>query len=259
MLRILIKILVVLAIVLIASTVTDQVAAPAYPVGEGKSMFPFTRDGQRCLFIRPWRAIKPDDVVLVVTKKDETIKRVYSRSGDWIWLLGDNRKESWDSRHYGWVNVSCVKKLCLFRLPRMFDGETCTEKPRDGHQLTEQQKLDGKIEADRAKLVKSAFLKSYDASWHQYDGLTLNGSSKASKPIRLPKPCHHIGICAGGSASAPIKVHTAKSVIGECRGSTGGIKEFFSKDDPIISIELTIEDDAPPGQTVTLEAVRMMP
>lgn len=48
------------------------------------------------------------DVVILSHDGLEKIKRVNKRQGDIVYLLGDNRRASTDSRSFGWVKVTNI-------------------------------------------------------------------------------------------------------------------------------------------------------
>lgn len=70
----------------------------------GNSMFPTLKEGQEVLTFN-WGKIHEGDVVVI---KDQKIKRVQRIIGNRIYLVGDNEKESTDSRHFGPVDISQV-------------------------------------------------------------------------------------------------------------------------------------------------------
>ncbi len=67
-------------------------------------MFPTLKEGQEVLTFN-WEKIHEGDVIVV---KDQKIKRVQKIMGNKIYLLGDNKKESTDSRHFGPVDRSQI-------------------------------------------------------------------------------------------------------------------------------------------------------
>jgi signal peptidase I len=100
----------------------------------GTSMLPTYQPGEITIVIRPITGIKPGDVVLVNTDSEGSmLKRVAALPGqpipneytyvvkkglqkspavcpkDCVWLLGDNPKDSIDSRTYGAVPLSQIQ------------------------------------------------------------------------------------------------------------------------------------------------------
>ena len=81
----------------------------------GISMEPTYHDGDRLLYCR---VIKPyaGAVVIATDPEDNSsvlIKRVEKIEGDEVYLLGDNRDHSEDSRSFGPVNSSQIKGVVL--------------------------------------------------------------------------------------------------------------------------------------------------
>lgn len=83
----------------------------------GESMSPRLRSGEVAVFWRP-DALRRGSVVLVRRAGREVVKRVESIDGDSVRLIGDNRAESTDSRHYGPVNKSDILGVIMISLPR---------------------------------------------------------------------------------------------------------------------------------------------
>lgn len=64
----------------------------------------------------------PGRVVLVADPEDAqhtVIKRVVARSGEQLWLEGDDHERSTDSRRWGWVPRSRVRRLVVRRWPQV--------------------------------------------------------------------------------------------------------------------------------------------
>lgn len=57
---------------------------------------------------RQTRELKAGDVVIVSHDGLEKIKRIERQQGDLIYLLGDNRGASTDSRDFGWVQAKHI-------------------------------------------------------------------------------------------------------------------------------------------------------
>lgn len=78
----------------------------------GNSMFPTLKEGQEVLTFN-WSKIKIRDIVVV---KGEKIKRVQKIMGSKVYLVGDNRTESTDSRHFGPVDISQIIGKVIYYL-----------------------------------------------------------------------------------------------------------------------------------------------
>lgn len=77
----------------------------------GHSMFPSLREGQDVLsFNWAYLGKKPKKGDIVVIKKNgkEMVKRVQSLNGRFIFVIGDNDKESTDSREFGSIDKSQI-------------------------------------------------------------------------------------------------------------------------------------------------------
>lgn len=116
----LLRVAALLAVVLLVETVID----PHFPSGSGNSMEPTLRDGQRSLFVRPYRSVRVGDIILLRHSGELMIKRVTETRDGMIWVLGDNREESTDSRKFGWIGSCEVVGLFVAAFPRCFDGPT---------------------------------------------------------------------------------------------------------------------------------------
>jgi nickel-type superoxide dismutase maturation protease len=69
---------------------------------EGKSMEPSLKEGQ-IILVSQTRVFSRGDVVVVFVKGREVIKRISDQKEGKVFLEGDNKRASTDSRHYGWV------------------------------------------------------------------------------------------------------------------------------------------------------------
>lgn len=123
------KTLFVMLIVAICLRLLYSLADPRTPIGFGASMQSSDgcRDGQRTLFVRPWRALKTNDIIYVAVPQmnNETYcKRIKGIRGHKLFLVGDNTNDSMDSRNWGLVPEDHVIGLCVARLPRCFDGQS---------------------------------------------------------------------------------------------------------------------------------------
>ncbi len=72
----------------------------------GKSMEPALRDQQEVFFVKYWLG-QPvlGDIVLCKDPKNGRllIKRLIKQDDNHYWVVGDNAKESTDSRNFGWI------------------------------------------------------------------------------------------------------------------------------------------------------------
>lgn len=89
-------------------------------------MSPTVESGDIVISIDSW-FIEPGDIVLFRTPewekwpKGERIrcKRIdHVKDGNQYWLLGDNEADSYDSRHFGYVNRTDIYKKVLFIIHR---------------------------------------------------------------------------------------------------------------------------------------------
>ncbi len=51
-----------------------------------------------------FKEAKANDIVVAKVDSRLIIKRITKVNGQKVWLEGDNRKESTDSRNFGWIN-----------------------------------------------------------------------------------------------------------------------------------------------------------
>lgn len=78
----------------------------------GNSMSPTLKKGQEVLTFN-WAKPKVGDIVVV---KDQKIKRVQKIMGSKAYLVGDNKPESTDSRHFGSVDISQIIGKVIYYL-----------------------------------------------------------------------------------------------------------------------------------------------
>lgn len=55
-----------------------------------------------------FRGLRPYDIVIINHGGFEKIKRIHKIVRGKIYVRGDNQAESIDSRHFGWIDTSCV-------------------------------------------------------------------------------------------------------------------------------------------------------
>ena len=87
----------------------------------GKSMHPIHPDGSKVLIHKVFYLFqKPQigDIVLVRDPRDNKmlIKRVQDKKNDAFFVVGDNKKESTDSRHFGFVARRAIIGKVIARL-----------------------------------------------------------------------------------------------------------------------------------------------
>lgn len=88
----------------------------------GASMVPALTPGTIVVAFR--RRIRVGDIVIARQGSREVIKRVDRLADDHAYLVGDNRSESADSRHYGAVKKSAILGAVMIQLP------SATEPPK---------------------------------------------------------------------------------------------------------------------------------
>lgn len=86
---------------------------------EGNSMFPTMRDGEEVLVDRN-AEVKVGDIVVAkhpIEQTTELVKRIerINERGHYF-LVGDNRDDSNDSRHFGAVSIEYIKGKVISRL-----------------------------------------------------------------------------------------------------------------------------------------------
>lgn len=81
----------------------------------GSSMEPALKAGQIVVCTSKIKKLKIGDIIIFQHQGLEKIKRVSSLSGDKILVLGDNKKESTDSRSFGSINSKQIIGKVIFR------------------------------------------------------------------------------------------------------------------------------------------------
>lgn len=74
----------------------------------GKSMLPTLRPESIVVATGAFWAIKPDRIVVVRHDGLDKIKRIQKVSGARVFVVGDNTRQSLDSRSFGWLPMSAV-------------------------------------------------------------------------------------------------------------------------------------------------------
>lgn len=80
----------------------------------GNSMSPNLKEGTDILTFN-WNKIKVGDVVVIKNEGKEIVKRVQSINGREVFVQGDNKEGSTDSRHFGPINIDQVVGKVVYR------------------------------------------------------------------------------------------------------------------------------------------------
>lgn len=81
----------------------------------GNSMFPTLKEGQEVLTFN-WMKSKIGDVVVIKHENKEMVKRIEKMEKNKFFVLGDNKKESTDSRHFGPIDQSQILGKVIYYL-----------------------------------------------------------------------------------------------------------------------------------------------
>ena len=81
---------------------------------EGHSMVPRLLPGNVIVITHWFRPAKEGDVVVIFHEGKEKIKRVTQVDGKRVFLAGDNRMQSTDSRDFGWLEDSAITAKLLW-------------------------------------------------------------------------------------------------------------------------------------------------
>lgn len=71
-------------------------------------MFPTLKKGQDILSINWFYKPKVGDIVIIKQEGKEMVKRVQKMDGRRVFVTGDNKDESTDSRHFGSIKMDQV-------------------------------------------------------------------------------------------------------------------------------------------------------
>jgi len=72
----------------------------------GNSMLPTLKDGQDVLVWSWFLNLKIGDIVAIRIDGKDVIKHIQKTHGRRYFVIGDNKKESTDSRKFGWIKRS---------------------------------------------------------------------------------------------------------------------------------------------------------
>lgn len=77
-------------------------------------MQPFLKAGSRVLSLNCFYKLKLNDLVVARVNNRLIIKRITKMNHDKLFLEGDNRSESTDSKQFGWVNKKNIIGKVIF-------------------------------------------------------------------------------------------------------------------------------------------------
>jgi phage repressor protein C with HTH and peptisase S24 domain len=83
----------------------------------GNSMFPTLKPGQHVFTVNWFFQIKVGDLVVARVDGKDIIKRVGQLKAGKVFLVGDNKAASTDSREFGWIDVIQVVRKVFFIVP----------------------------------------------------------------------------------------------------------------------------------------------
>lgn len=75
----------------------------------GSSMMPGLQPGKIVTAVLRFGSLKKGDVIVVRHAGVEKIKRLVDLDVDKIYLEGDNKAQSTDSRHFGWLDKASIR------------------------------------------------------------------------------------------------------------------------------------------------------
>lgn len=82
---------------------------------EENSMSPFLKFGDLALILRT-KNVKEGEIVVFRRVQEYYIKRVVKIENDKCFLKGDNRKESIDSRKFGWIDKKDIIGKMIYKI-----------------------------------------------------------------------------------------------------------------------------------------------
>ncbi len=84
----------------------------------GHSMEPALKQNQTIIVsLIPYFFSKPKVGDIVVLQRERCIiKRIFKINGEKIFVKGDNKKESTDSRNFGWINKKEIVGKVIFKI-----------------------------------------------------------------------------------------------------------------------------------------------
>lgn len=94
----------------------------------GDSMSPALRNQQLILFVRQ-STPHSGDIIMFLHDGKEMVKRVLQTHTNRVWVEGDNKNHSTDSRHFGWVDKSAILGVMKISFPVAIEPP----KPRKQH------------------------------------------------------------------------------------------------------------------------------
>jgi nickel-type superoxide dismutase maturation protease len=80
---------------------------------EGRSMLPTLKPG-KIVIGYTFSELKKGNLVIAEHNNQEIIKRIDDIGDEGLYLVGDNKAESTDSRTYGWINIKAVKAKVIW-------------------------------------------------------------------------------------------------------------------------------------------------
>ena len=80
----------------------------------GKSMEPALTAGQIVWGLKWFNTLKVGNIVIFEHQGKEKIKRLDKIKGNKLYLVGDNKKSSTDSRDYGYIDIASVKARVIW-------------------------------------------------------------------------------------------------------------------------------------------------
>lgn len=212
---VLLKVLATLTLVSLVVNLAFSAGGLRFPLCEGPSNEPNVRDGQRSVFLKPWRIIRKGDLVLINRPDGLTLKRVDKdpRKDGAVWVRGDNRRVSFDSEIYGWVDRSRVVGLCVVRLPWLCDGPTSVElasRPAAAGQKQIEPEILTREYAQVLEKLTGREIKRYRFS---LPDVFMGKVDKTDQTFELPTGTHYVSVCWRGQGVAYVFVGDKKATL----------------------------------------------